>query len=176
MKLSKRALLFAKDPRCFWCGRVTVLQTTKPIRNDNVGTIDHLYSRLHPKHARNIHYWLFSRALAAIWRGPTLKTRASPSCRNVPTVLIWPVRCVRRWLRLYPGFRQQQATPVSKSPRQPHPVRGSQGPALSTSMLAYRPLRLCEPPIKAERSSYSHRKTKHPPLDPTHIKQGPDHS
>lgn len=49
MKLSKRALLFAKDPRCFWCGRVTVLQTTKPIRNDNIGTIDHLYSRLHPK-------------------------------------------------------------------------------------------------------------------------------
>ena len=98
--------------------------------------------------ARNIHYWLFSRALAAIRRGPTLKTRASPSCRNVPTVLIWPVRCVRRWLRLHPGFRQQPATPVSKSPRQPHPVRGSQGPALSTSMLAYRPpSAICEPPI-----------------------------
>lgn len=127
--------------------------------------------------ARNIHYWLFSRALAAIWRGPTLKTRASPSCRNVPTVLIWPVRCVRRWLRLYPGFRQQPATPVSKSPRQPHPVRGSQGPALSTSMLAYRPLRLSANLLsKTKRSSYSHRKTKHPPLDPTHIKQGPDHS
>lgn len=49
MKLSKRALLFAEDPNCFWCGRVTVLQTTKPIRNDNVATIEHLYSRLHPK-------------------------------------------------------------------------------------------------------------------------------
>jgi hypothetical protein len=55
MKLSKRALLFAQDPYCFWCGRVTVLQTTKPIRNDNVATIEHLYSRLHPKRKEHPH-------------------------------------------------------------------------------------------------------------------------
>ena len=55
MKLSKRALLFAQDPYCFWCGRITVLQTTKPIRNDNVATIEHLYSRLHPKRKEHPH-------------------------------------------------------------------------------------------------------------------------
>ena len=106
--------------------------------------------------ARNIHYWLFSRALAAIWRGPTLKTRASPSCRTVPILLLWPVRCVRRWLRLPPGFRRQPARPVSKSPRQPRPVIRRQGSALSTSRLAYRP------PSACLRSSY--RRQNFPPI------------
>jgi len=49
MKLSKRARLFSKDPHCFWCGRLTELETTKPIRDADVATIEHLYSRLHPK-------------------------------------------------------------------------------------------------------------------------------
>jgi len=55
MKLSKRAHLFAKDPLCFWCERLTVLETTKPIRNANVATIEHLYSRLHPKRKEHPH-------------------------------------------------------------------------------------------------------------------------
>ena len=48
MKLSKRARLFSKDPHCFWCDGL-LRETTKPIRGANVATIEHLYSRLHPK-------------------------------------------------------------------------------------------------------------------------------
>lgn len=43
-----RVLLYKKDPACFWCGRFTMLGQVKPMR-DYTATVDHLYSRLHPK-------------------------------------------------------------------------------------------------------------------------------
>jgi 5-methylcytosine-specific restriction endonuclease McrA len=45
-----REALWRKDPRCFWCGKLTVLTEAK---QRNAATIDHLYSRLHPKRENN---------------------------------------------------------------------------------------------------------------------------
>ncbi len=48
-KRSKRARLHARNPLCLWCGRVTILEVVKPIREADAATVDHLYSKLHPK-------------------------------------------------------------------------------------------------------------------------------
>lgn len=45
---AKRVRMFARDPYCFWCGRVTILHTSE-ISDPRLATIDHLYSRLNPK-------------------------------------------------------------------------------------------------------------------------------
>jgi hypothetical protein len=43
----RRIILWTRDPRCFWCGRVTRLDVKE--NAPNLATIDHLYSRAHPK-------------------------------------------------------------------------------------------------------------------------------
>ena len=45
-KLTRRRTLWRRDPRCFWCGRLTVFEEHG--RPDSA-TLDHLYSRLHPR-------------------------------------------------------------------------------------------------------------------------------
>jgi 5-methylcytosine-specific restriction endonuclease McrA len=42
----RRETLWHEDPRCFWCGKLTVLTDAK---QRNAATLDHLYSRSHPK-------------------------------------------------------------------------------------------------------------------------------
>lgn len=44
----RRRLLFARNPHCFWCGKLTVLDMTSKLKHDSA-TVDHLYSRLHPE-------------------------------------------------------------------------------------------------------------------------------
>jgi hypothetical protein len=43
-----RLRLFRADPHCFWCGKRVVLEPDPPTRSD-LATLDHLYSRHHPK-------------------------------------------------------------------------------------------------------------------------------
>jgi 5-methylcytosine-specific restriction endonuclease McrA len=56
MKTAKRkAALFARDPHCHWCGKLTVLIPASPGRRrfyENEATVDHLYPRFNP--ARHI--------------------------------------------------------------------------------------------------------------------------
>jgi hypothetical protein len=49
-KRRRRETLWHEDPRCFWCGKVTVLTDAK---QRNAATIDHLYSKLHPDRKGN---------------------------------------------------------------------------------------------------------------------------
>lgn len=46
----RKVRLWLSDPRCHWCGRVTVLASLIGKRRQfaELATIDHLYSRLHP--------------------------------------------------------------------------------------------------------------------------------
>lgn len=45
-KPNRRRVLWQRDPRCFWCGRVTDIRTEWL---DSSATVEHLYSRKHPK-------------------------------------------------------------------------------------------------------------------------------
>ena len=44
----RRLLLWRKDPRCFWCGRVTIYATSG---TPNAATLEHVYPRGHPRRA-----------------------------------------------------------------------------------------------------------------------------
>lgn len=46
-----RRRLFALNRMCFWCGRLTRLHSKQ--RDPDLATVDHLYSRLHIKRAKN---------------------------------------------------------------------------------------------------------------------------
>ena len=48
-KPTRRRVLWRRDPRCFWCGRVTDIRTEWL---DRSATVEHLYSRKHPKRGR----------------------------------------------------------------------------------------------------------------------------
>ncbi|MDQ3744531.1 MAG: hypothetical protein M3444_09125 [Acidobacteriota bacterium] len=48
-KPTRRRVLWRRDPRCFWCGRVTDIKTEWL---DRSATVEHLYSRRHPKRGR----------------------------------------------------------------------------------------------------------------------------
>jgi hypothetical protein len=52
--------MFARNPYCFWCGIQTVLVADPPTRH-NLATLDHLYSRYHPKRANDKRYVLACR-------------------------------------------------------------------------------------------------------------------
>jgi 5-methylcytosine-specific restriction endonuclease McrA len=43
----RRAVMWWRDPCCFWCGRVTRL--TKPQGDHSAATVDHVYPRGHPR-------------------------------------------------------------------------------------------------------------------------------
>jgi 5-methylcytosine-specific restriction endonuclease McrA len=45
-KPTRRRVLWRRDPRCFWCGRVTDIRIEWL---DKSATVEHLYSRRHPK-------------------------------------------------------------------------------------------------------------------------------
>lgn len=47
----QRRSLFAKNPACYWCERITTLYVAKDgeIPPDNMATIDHLRSRFNPR-------------------------------------------------------------------------------------------------------------------------------
>jgi hypothetical protein len=45
-KPTRRRVLWTRDPRCFWCGRLTDIRTEWL---DKSATVEHLYSRRHPK-------------------------------------------------------------------------------------------------------------------------------
>jgi hypothetical protein len=48
-KPTRRRVLWSRDPHCFWCGRVTDIRTEWL---DKSATVEHLYSRRHPKRGR----------------------------------------------------------------------------------------------------------------------------
>jgi len=43
---TRRRVLWRRDPRCFWCGRLTVFET---FGREDSATLDHLFSRRHPR-------------------------------------------------------------------------------------------------------------------------------
>lgn len=43
---TRRRLLWRRDPRCFWCGRVTRFDA---YREPDAATVEHIYHRHHPK-------------------------------------------------------------------------------------------------------------------------------
>jgi hypothetical protein len=43
---TRRRVLWRKDPRCFWCGRVTKFEEHYA---DDAATVEHVYHRRHPK-------------------------------------------------------------------------------------------------------------------------------
>lgn len=44
----QRRYLWSKNPNCHWCGQPTVLTYDGGVQPENLATIDHLRSRLHP--------------------------------------------------------------------------------------------------------------------------------
>lgn len=48
-KRSARESLYRRNPHCYWCGMATVFLREKPIRDADTATVDHLYSKLHPR-------------------------------------------------------------------------------------------------------------------------------
>ena len=46
---TRRRQLWRRDPRCFWCGRVTRFDAHN---EEDAATVEHLYSRRHPKRGR----------------------------------------------------------------------------------------------------------------------------
>ena len=46
-KPTRRALLWRRSALCFWCGRATRLDAE--MNADDAATVDHVYSRLHPR-------------------------------------------------------------------------------------------------------------------------------
>jgi hypothetical protein len=59
-KRSRRMRLFLRGPCCFWCGRVTVYETSKPIRNPLAATVDHLFSQLHPRRREGWNWYVLA--------------------------------------------------------------------------------------------------------------------
>jgi 5-methylcytosine-specific restriction endonuclease McrA len=45
-KPTRRRLLWNRDPRCFWCGRVTRFDA---YADEDAATVEHIYHRRHPK-------------------------------------------------------------------------------------------------------------------------------
>lgn len=43
---TRRRLLWRRDPRCFWCGRVTVFEAHN---TPEAATVEHVYPRTHPR-------------------------------------------------------------------------------------------------------------------------------
>jgi hypothetical protein len=48
-KRSKRERLFRRNPHCYWCGRLTVFLRPKPFKAPDAATVDHRFSKQHPK-------------------------------------------------------------------------------------------------------------------------------